>query len=79
MDEFIAQLSDEDLACISIGEGMNSPKVTAGCGCAFGGITENLYKFGIPIACGTDGPSGIRMDSGAKATLLPNGTLIACT
>lgn len=79
MEEFIAQLSDEDLACISIGEGMNSPKVTAGCGCAFGGITESLYKFGIPIACGTDGPSGIRMDSGAKATLMPNGTVLACS
>lgn len=79
LDEFIAQLSNEDLACISMGEGMNSPKVTAGCGCAFGGVTESLYKFGIPIACGTDGPSGIRMDSGASATLLPCGTLIACT
>lgn len=79
MKEFIAQLSDEDLSCIVMGEGMNSPKVTPGCCAAFGGITESLYKFGIPIACATDGPSGIRIDSGAKATLMPNGTLVACT
>ena len=79
MEDFIAQFTDEDLACISRGEGMNSPKVTGGTGCAFGGVTERLLGFGIPIACGTDGPSGIRMDTGARATAMPNGTLIACT
>lgn len=79
MEDFVAQFSDEDLACIAIGEGMNSPKVTGGTGCAFGGVTESLLELGIPVACGTDGPSGIRMDTGAKATLMPNGTLLACT
>ena len=79
MEEFIAQLSDKDLCCIVRGEGMSSPKVTAGTGCAFGAVTDSLAKFGIPIMCGTDGPSGIRMDSGAKATSLPNGTLFAST
>ena len=29
MDEFLAQLSDKELACIVRGEGMCSPKVTA--------------------------------------------------
>ena len=67
MEDFVAQFSDEDLACIAIGEGMNSPKVTGGTGCAFGGVTESLLELGIPVACGTDGPSGIRMDTGAKA------------
>lgn len=79
MDEFVAQLSDYDLACMMRGEGMNSPKVTAGTGCAFGGVTDNLLDFGIPVDCGTDGPSGVRLDSGAKATALPIGTLLACT
>lgn len=79
LEDFIAQLSDEDLACISRGEGMNSPKVTAGTGCAYAGVTDSLLSFGIPTVCGTDGPSGIRMDSGAKATAMPNGTLLACT
>lgn len=77
--DFIGQLSDKDLCSIVRGEGMASPKVTAGTGCAFGGITDNLTGFGIPALCGTDGPTGIRMDSGAKATGLPIGTLLACT
>lgn len=79
LEDFIAQFTDEDLACISRGEGMNSPKVTAGTGCAFGGVTDKLIDFGIPAVCGTDGPSGIRLESGAIATAMPNGTLLACT
>ena len=79
LNEFIAQFSDKDLCCITRGEGMSSPKVTPGTGCAFGGVTDNLLDFGIPALCGTDGPSGIRMDSGAKATSLPIGTLLAST
>ncbi len=35
--------------------------------------------FGIPAACCSDGPSGMRLDSGARAFSLPNGTLLACT
>lgn len=79
MEDFIAQFSDEDLAVIAFGEGMNSPKVTGGTGCAFGGLSESLLKKGVPIACGTDGPSGLRMDCGAKGTSMPNGTMLACT
>lgn len=79
MEQFVAQLTDRDLAYLMHGEGMNSPKVTAGTGSAFGGVTDRLIDFGIPVACTTDGPSGIRMDSGAKATAMPNGTCIACT
>lgn len=77
--DFLAQLSNTELAWMLRGEGMNSEKVTAGTACAFGGITPALRKYGIPIACGTDGPSGIRLDSGAHATSIPNGTLLACT
>lgn len=79
MEDFIAQFSDEDLAVIAFGEGMNSPKVTGGTGCAFGGLSESLLKKGVPVACGTDGPSGLRMDCGAKGTSMPNGTMLACT
>ena len=79
IDEFIAQLTTEELSCLVRGEGMNSPKVTPGTGCAFGGVTEELISYGVPIVCGTDGPSGIRMDSGAAATSMPNGTCLACT
>lgn len=79
MEQFIAQISEEDLCAIVKGEGMNSPKVTSGTGGAFGGVTDGLIDLGIPVACCTDGPSGLRMDSGAKATAMPNGTCLACT
>lgn len=79
METFLAQLSDEDLACIVRGEGMCSPKVTPGTAAAFGGVTDRLKKFGIPVGCCADGPSGIRMDCGTRAFSLPNGTALGCT
>lgn len=79
MDEFIAQLSDEELSCIIRGEGMGSPRVTAGTASAFGGVADCLTKYGIPAACCSDGPSGMRLDCGTKAFSLPNGTMIAST
>ncbi len=79
MDQFIAQLSDYDLSCIIRGEGMGSPRVTAGTASAFGGVSENLKNFGIPCGCCDDGPSGMRLDCGIKAFSLPNGTMIAST
>ncbi|MBR4112631.1 MAG: glycoside hydrolase family 3 protein [Ruminiclostridium sp.] len=79
MDEFIAQLSDYDLSCIIRGEGMGSPRVTAGTASAFGGVSDNLVGFGIPAGCCSDGPSGMRMDCGTKAFSIPIGTLIAST
>ncbi len=79
MDEFLAQLSDEDLSAIVRGEGMGSPKVTAGTAAAFGGVSQSLKEFGIPCGCCSDGPSGMRMDCGTRAFSLPNGTCLACT
>jgi len=79
METFIAQLTDEELATIIRGEGMSSPWVTPGTASAFGGISDGLLYFGIPIACTADGPSGIRMESGRTATQVPIGTLLAAT
>lgn len=79
MEDFLAQLSDDDLICLTRGEGMCSPKVTPGIAGAFGGVTQSLKKFGIPVAGCSDGPSGVRMDCGTSAFALPNGTLLACT
>ena len=42
MDEFVAQISEADLIAMFRGEGMCSPKVTAGTAAAFGGVTESL-------------------------------------
>ncbi|WP_054954837.1 glycoside hydrolase family 3 C-terminal domain-containing protein [Paenibacillus dakarensis] len=79
METFIAQLSDQDLAVIVRGEGMSSPLVTPGTASAFGGLSDSLLDYGIPVACTADGPSGIRMDSGQKATQVSIGTLLAAT
>ncbi|URN95717.1 MAG: glycoside hydrolase family 3 C-terminal domain-containing protein [Candidatus Pristimantibacillus lignocellulolyticus] len=79
IETFIAQLNNQDLAAIVRGEGMGSPLVTPGTASAFGGISDNLYKLGIPVASCADGPSGIRMDSGHKATQVSIGTLLAAT
>ena len=94
IEDFLTQIPDEQLVCMVRGEGMNSPKVTAGSAGAFGGVTRELQDFGIPILCATDGPSGVRLAGdvipepgsdgqkqriGSVATALPNGTLLACT
>ncbi len=77
METFLAQLENEDLFCMVRGEGMCSPKVTPGTAGAFGGVTERLKAFGIPVACCSDGPSGIRMDCGSIAFAMPNGACLA--
>ncbi len=79
MEEFISQFSPEDLAAVARGEGMCSIKVTPGTAAAFGGVSDSLLAFGLPVGCCADGPSGIRMDNGACASQLPIGTLLACT
>ena len=79
LEEFTAQLTDYDLSCIIRGEGMGSPKVTAGTAAAFGGVSDELQALGIPCGCCDDGPSGMRLDCGTKAFSLPNGTLLAST
>lgn len=79
LEQFVAQLTKEELAMIVRGEGMCSPLVTPGTASAFGGTAPSLYGYGIPVACTADGPSGIRMDSGLKATQMPIGTMLAAS
>ena len=79
LDELIAEMSLENLSEIVRGEGMSSPKVTPGTASAFGGTTNELKALGLPVLGCSDGPSGIRMDSGLQATSMPNGTLLAST
>lgn len=80
IENFVAQFTDEDLACIVRGEGMGSSLVTPGTASAYGGVSPRLReKFGIAAVCCDDGPSGMRIDSGMKAFSLPNGTSLACT
>lgn len=80
MNDFIAQLDVKQLATIVRGEGMMSAKVTMGITAAYGGLSESLHDdYKIPVAGCADGPSGIRVDTGREASLMPIGTQIACT
>lgn len=80
MEQFVAQMTDEELTCIVRGEGMGSPRVTPGTAAAFGGVSDSLVnRLGIPSMCCSDGPSGMRIDCGVKAFSLPNGTLMGST
>ena len=77
IDEFIGNLSDNELMTLVRGEGMMSRKVTAGIASAFGGLSDELHARNVPAVGCSDGPSGIRMDNGTKAILLPIGTSLA--
>lgn len=79
IDELVAQMSLQELAELVRGEGMSSPKVTPGTASAFGGTSEALASYQLPLVCCADGPSGIRMDSGLRATSMPNGTCLAAS
>ena len=78
MEEFVAQLSDEELCDINRGEGaMSSALGTKGNAGAYAGITESLRQKGIPAIITADGPAGLRISR--YTTLLPCGTAIACS
>jgi beta-glucosidase len=78
LDEFIAQLTDEELEALTRGEGaMDSTLGPPGNAGAFGGVVPSLRDKGIPPAVTTDGPSGIRLK--AACSLTPCATALACT
>ncbi|MGN0728694.1 glycoside hydrolase family 3 protein [Treponema sp.] len=79
LEKFIGQLNSEQLATLVRGEGMMSRKATMGIASVFGGVSQSLYEYGIPVAGCADGPSGIRLDTGKEASLMPIGTQLACT
>ena len=78
IEEFVAQLSDEELCDINRGDGgMGSALGTEGNAGAYAGITESLRAKGIPAVITADGPAGLRVSR--FTTLLPCGTAIACS
>lgn len=78
MEDFVAQLSLEELEAISRGDyKMDSPLGAKGNAGAMGGILESLRDKGISPMITTDGPSGIRLLS--YCSLIPNGTALAST
>ncbi len=78
LDEFVAQFDVQVLTEIVRGEGFASPKATySGTASCFAGITKAWNDKGVPVVTTCDGPSGIRMESSAKATCIPVGALLA--
>lgn len=76
MDDFIAQLTAEELNALCKGEGqMDSPLGTKGNAGMLGGTTRSLRDKGVPTLTTTDGPSGIRVC--CYTALLPCGTALA--
>lgn len=76
MDDFIAQLTPEELNALCKGEGqMDSPLGTKGNAGMLGGTTQSLRDKGLPTLTTTDGPSGIRLC--CYTALLPCGTALA--
>lgn len=79
LDDFVGQLNNNELMMMVRGEGIGHPEVMEGTTSAFGSVGESLIKYGIPLACTADGPSGIRLDGGHNATLMPIGSLLAAS
>ncbi|WP_022779195.1 glycoside hydrolase family 3 protein [Butyrivibrio sp. AE3009] len=73
LDEFMAQLSDEDLIHLCGGQ----PNTGVGNVFGFG----NLPEYGVPNAVTADGPAGVRIqpETGVKTTAFPCATSLACT
>ena len=78
LDDFVAQLSTDELEAISRGDYiMGSSLGAKGNAGVLGGVLPSLRDKGIVPITTTDGPSGIRLS--ASCSLLPIGTLLACT
>ena len=73
MDEFIAQLTDDELVGLTYGQPNTGSANTFGMG--------NLEKYGIPNVMTADGPAGLRINKnvGVVTTAFPCATMIACT
>ncbi|GAA3906378.1 glycoside hydrolase family 3 protein [Microbacterium invictum] len=78
LDEFIAQLTDEELAELARGDiTMHSALGAPGNAGVLGGVSASLRAKGVRPVTTTDGPSGLRLS--AYASLLPSGTALAST
>lgn len=73
LEEFIAQLSDEELADLLGGQPNTGVANTFGIG--------NLPKYGVPNLMTADGPAGLRIlpECGVCTTAWPCTTLLACS
>ena len=79
LDEFVAQLSLDELETLSRGslESMNCSLGAPGNASVFAGTSQSLREKGVPPISTNDGPSGVRLQ--AHCSLIPIGTALACT
>ncbi len=78
LDDFVAELSDEELESLTHGHGMvSSPLGVSGNAGVLGGVTESLRQKGVPPIVCCDGPAGLRINR--YCSLVPCGTALACT
>ena len=73
LDDFLAQLTDEEVAHLLGGQPNTSTANTFGMG--------NMPEYGIPNIMTADGPAGLRIEPkcGVNTTAFPCATLLACT
>ncbi len=73
LDDFISQLTDDELLSLLIGKGNIGVANTEG----MGGLSE----YGIPTPMTADGPAGVRINpnTGINTTAFPITTMLACT
>ena len=73
LDDFIAQLTNDELLGLLVGQNNTGVASTGGMG--------NLPEYGIPTPMTADGPAGLRIRpyTGVVATAFPIETMLACT
>ncbi len=73
LDDFISQLSDDELLSLLVGQKNTGVANTDGMG--------NLPEYGIPAPMTVDGPAGVRIKpyTGVRTTAFPVATMLACT
>ena len=73
LDDFIAQLTDEEMMALLIGKPNTGVANTDGMG--------GLEKYGIPAPMTVDGPAGVRIkpSTGVFTTAFPVETMLACS
>ncbi len=73
LDEFVAQMTDEEVANLLGGQPSTGVANTHGFG--------NMPEYGIPNVMTADGPAGLRIEEkcGVCTTAFPCSTLLACT
>lgn len=76
LDEFVAQLSIEELVQLN---GLDGANTTGNTNVGGVGGYKLDKKYGIPDAYAADGPAGIRFERGLKATWFPCMTMLAST